>query len=139
MSYDSFEPLDDSPVYVISVVAQLTGLHAQTLRQYDRLGIVAPQRTAGGGRRYSMRDITRLRQVQQLSGEGVGLAGIKQILQLQQMVDVMARRIDELEGDLERAYLLLRHVGAAMTATGNELVPLRETALERRVPPTFPG
>ncbi len=108
----TYDPLDDSPVYVISVVAQLTGLHAQTLRQYDRLGLVAPQRTAGGGRRYSLSDVTRLRQIQQLSGEGVGLEGIRQVLELQQTVAALHRRVDELEADLERAYLLLRHVGA---------------------------
>jgi len=108
----TYDPLDDSPVYVISVVAQLTGLHAQTLRQYDRLGLVAPQRTAGGGRRYSLRDVTRLRQIQQLSGEGVGLEGVRRVLELQQTVAALHRRVDELEADLERAYLLLRHVGA---------------------------
>jgi MerR family transcriptional regulator/heat shock protein HspR len=108
----TYDPLDDSPVYVISVVAQLTGLHAQTLRQYDRLGLVAPQRTAGGGRRYSLSDVTRLRQIQELSGEGVGLEGVRRVLELQQTVAALRRRVDELEADLERAYLLLRHVGA---------------------------
>lgn len=121
------DPLDDTPVYVISVVAQLTGLHAQTLRQYDRIGLVAPQRTAGGGRRYSMRDVLRLQQVQQLSADGVSLSGIKHILELQQLVAQMSRRIDELETDLERAYLILRHVSA--TATGSDVVPVRQNPL----------
>lgn len=75
-----YELTEDTPVYVISVAAQLSGLHPQTLRQYDRLGLVSPDRTAGRGRRYSARDIELLRQVQQLSqDEGINLAGIKQL------------------------------------------------------------
>ncbi|HUA29950.1 MAG TPA: MerR family transcriptional regulator, partial [Streptosporangiaceae bacterium] len=78
-----FELNDDSPVYVISVAAQMSGLHAQTLRAYDRLGLVSPGRAAGGGRRYSLRDILVLREVQRLSQEeGVNLSGIKRILEL---------------------------------------------------------
>ena len=73
-----FELSDDTPVYVISVAAQLSGLHPQTLRAYDRLGLVSPGRTGGGGRRYSLRDILILREVQRLSQEeGVNLSGIK--------------------------------------------------------------
>lgn len=128
------DPLDDSPVYVISVVAQLTGLHAQTLRQYDRLGLVAPQRTPGGGRRYSLRDMSRLRQVQQLSSEGVGLEGIRQILDLQRTVAGLQQRVDELEGDLERAYLLLRHVGAAPPHGTELVVRNRSTLVHRHAP-----
>ena len=71
---------DDAPVFVISVAAELAGMHAQTLRQYDRLGLVSPGRTPGGGRRYSPRDVALLREVQRLSQEdGVNLAGIKRI------------------------------------------------------------
>ena len=71
-----FSPDDETPVFVISVAAQLAGMHAQTLRQYDRLGLVSPSRTRGGGRRYSARDVTLLREVQRLSqDEGVSLAG----------------------------------------------------------------
>src|ERR1700729_1016882 len=74
---------DDTPVYVISVAAELSGLHPQTLRSYDRLGLVSPGRAAGRGRRYSMRDILVLREVQRLSQEeGVNLSGIKRILEL---------------------------------------------------------
>ena len=81
--------------YVISVAAELTGMHAQTLRTYDRLGLVTPARTSGGGRRYSSRDITMLRRIQQLSQEeGVNLAGIKTIIEL-------TERIESLEGQLE--------------------------------------
>ena len=82
-----FSPDDETPVFVISVAAQLAGMHAQTLRQYDRLGLVSPSRTRGGGRRYSARDVTRLREVQRLSqDEGVSLAGIQRILDLENQV-----------------------------------------------------
>jgi len=79
-----FELTDDTPVYVISVAAQLSGLHPQTLRAYDRLGLVSPGRAAGGGRRYSLRDILSLREIQRLSQEeGINLNGIKRILELE--------------------------------------------------------
>ena len=75
---------EDAPVFVISVAAELAGMHAQTLRQYDRLGLVSPGRTAGRGRLYSTRDIVLLREVQRLSQEeGINLAGIKRILMLE--------------------------------------------------------
>ena len=79
-----YELSDDLPVYVISVAAQLSGMHPQTLRAYDRLGLVSPGRSAGRGRRYSMRDILALREIQRLSQEeGVNLSGIKRILDLE--------------------------------------------------------
>ena len=78
-----FDDFDTAPVFAISVVAQLTGMHPQTLRQYDRVGLVTPQRTSGGGRRYSARDVERLREIQHLSGEGIGLTGVKRILDLE--------------------------------------------------------
>jgi MerR family transcriptional regulator/heat shock protein HspR len=79
-----FELSDDTPVYVISVAAQLSGMHPQTLRAYDRLGLVSPGRSAGRGRRYSLRDVLVLREVQRLSQEeGVNLSGIKRILELE--------------------------------------------------------
>jgi MerR family transcriptional regulator/heat shock protein HspR len=84
MEANYFDLSDDTPVYVISVAAQLSGLHPQTLRQYDRLGLVSPGRTAGRGRLYSTRDIMMLREVQRLSQEeGINLAGIKRILTLE--------------------------------------------------------
>ena len=95
---------DDTPVYVISVAATLAGMHPQTLRQYDRLGLVTPGRTAGRGRRYSARDIAVLRQVQQLSqDEGVNLAGIKRILELEDHVNALRARLLELQSALEAA------------------------------------
>jgi MerR family transcriptional regulator/heat shock protein HspR len=88
-------------VFVISVAAQLSGLHAQTLRSYDRLGLVSPGRSAGGGRRYSARDIALLREVQRLSQEeGVNLAGIKRIIELEQLVDELQNRVDELVAEV---------------------------------------
>ena len=73
-------PADDESVYVISVAAELSGMHPQTLRQYDRLGLVSPGRESGRGRRYSLRDIASLRNIQRLVGEGVNLAGIARII-----------------------------------------------------------
>ena len=88
---------DDTPVYVISVAATLAGLHPQTLRQYDRLGLVSPNRTGGRNRLYSMRDIARLRQIQRLASDGVNLAGIMRILELEEQIDHLRGRLESLE------------------------------------------
>ena len=94
---------DDAPVFVISVAAELAGMHAQTLRQYDRLGLVTPSRTLGGGRRYSARDVALLREVQRLSqDEGVNLAGIKRIIELESQVDALRSRLAELSAEILR-------------------------------------
>lgn len=94
----------DAPVYVISVAAELAGMHPQTLRQYDRLGIVSPGRTTGRGRRYSMRDVRTLREVQRLSQEeGINLAGIKRILELQHEVEQLREQVFHLANELEAA------------------------------------
>jgi MerR family transcriptional regulator, heat shock protein HspR len=99
-----FAPRDEDPVFVISVAAQLAGMHAQTLRQYDRLGLVSPSRTRGGGRRYSARDVARLRDVQRLSqDEGISLAGIQRILELENQVAALQSRVAELTAEVERA------------------------------------
>ena len=98
-----FSPDDDTPVFVISVAAELAGMHAQTLRQYDRLGLVSPSRTRGGGRRYSARDVALLREVQRLSHEGVSLAGIQRILDLENQVNALRARVAELREALEHA------------------------------------
>ena len=93
---------EDAPVFVISVAAELAGMHAQTLRQYDRLGLVSPGRTAGGGRRYSPRDVALLREVQRLSQEdGVNLAGIKRIIELESRVEALQARVHELLEELQ--------------------------------------
>src|ERR1700683_3213919 len=96
-----FDLSDDTPVYVISVAAQLSGLHAQTLRAYDRLGLVSPGRSAGGGRRYSLRDILALREVQRLSQEEkVNLIGIKRILELEDQERLSRMRLAELHAEI---------------------------------------
>ena len=92
----------ETPVYVISVAAELAGMHAQTLRQYDRLGLVTPSRTRGGGRRYSSRDVDRLREVQRLSAEGVSLAGIQRVLDLELEVEALRSRVAQLLADNDR-------------------------------------
>jgi MerR family transcriptional regulator, heat shock protein HspR len=98
-----FSPDDDAPIFVISVAATLAGMHAQTLRQYDRLGLVSPSRTRGGGRRYSGRDVAMLREVQRLSQEeGVSLAGIQRILDLENQVAALRARVAELADEVER-------------------------------------
>jgi MerR family transcriptional regulator/heat shock protein HspR len=109
---------DDAAVFVISVAAQLAGMHAQTLRQYDRLGLVSPSRTRGGGRRYSARDIARLRTVQRLSQEdGISLAGIQRILELEHEVSRLEERVEVLTAELERARLE-RSAAARVFAAG---------------------
>lgn len=123
---------EDTPVFVISVAAQLSGLHAQTLRTYDRQGLVSPGRSPGGGRRYSMRDIALLREVQRLSQEhGVNLVGIKRIIELENQVDALRSRVQELTEELAAAYAAAEQAAAAVHASyRKDLVPVRrETAL----------
>src|SRR5690554_1277738 len=97
-------PGPDAKVFVISIAAELSGLHPQTLRTYDRLGIVAAGRTAGGGRRYSVRDIELLQMVAQLTAEGLGLEGVKRVIQLQNQVARLEARVAELEAELVQAH-----------------------------------
>ncbi len=92
---------DDAAVYVISIASQLSGLHPQTLRQYDRLGLVSPGRASGRGRRYSLRDIALLRNVQRLIGEGINHAGIKRIIELESAVANMAIEVAKLRVEVD--------------------------------------
>ncbi len=94
-------PDDDAGLYVISVAAELSGLHPQTLRQYDRLGLVSPDRTAGRNRRYSLRDIASLRMVQRLVGEGINHAGIKRIIELESAMANMAIEVAKLRIEVD--------------------------------------
>jgi MerR family transcriptional regulator/heat shock protein HspR len=120
---------DDAPVFVISVAAQLAGMHAQTLRQYDRIGLVTPGRTVGGGRRYSARDVALLREVQRLSqDEGVNLAGIKRIIELEATVDALRARVAELAAELDHAHAEL----AARRQTAGALVVWQPAARRPR-------
>jgi MerR family transcriptional regulator/heat shock protein HspR len=92
---------DDARTFLISVAAELAGMHAQTLRTYDRLGLVTPSRTSGGGRRYSERDVDLLREVQRLSqDEGVNLAGIKRIIELTNQVQALQSRLQEMADEI---------------------------------------
>ncbi|HUA29160.1 MAG TPA: helix-turn-helix transcriptional regulator [Streptosporangiaceae bacterium] len=132
-----FQLSDDSPVYVISVAAEMSGLHAQTLRTYDRLGLVSPGRAAGGGRRYSLRDILVLREVQRLSQEeGVNLSGIKRILELENEREQSRRLLTELHAEIAQLRAELestRAVAARLAALlrsrneGAALVPVRRS------------
>jgi len=93
---------ENSRTFLISVAAELAGMHAQTLRTYDRIGLVSPQRSSGGGRRYSERDVDMLREVQRLShDEGVNLAGIKRIIELTNQVEALQSRVKEMAAELE--------------------------------------
>jgi MerR family transcriptional regulator, heat shock protein HspR len=139
-----FELTDDTPVYVISVAAQLSGLHPQTLRAYDRLGLVSPGRAAGRGRRYSLRDILILREVQRLSQEeGINLSGIKRILELELAEQHSRLRLAELHAEINqlRAELESTRAVAARLATllrnrgeGGALVPVRDPGVRRPSP-----
>ncbi|AKN15390.1 heat shock protein transcriptional repressor HspR [Mycobacterium haemophilum] len=102
MARNSRDPRkQESRTFLISVAAELAGMHAQTLRTYDRLGLVSPSRTSGGGRRYSQHDVELLRQVQRLSqDEGVNLAGIKRIIELTNQVDALQLKLQELTDEL---------------------------------------
>lgn len=97
----------DTPVYVISVVAELTGLHPQTLRAYDRQGLVSPGRSPGGGRRYSMRDVETLRHVMELTSAGIGIEGVRRILQLEAQVEALQAENRQLHAELDDTRRLL--------------------------------
>lgn len=116
---------ENTPLFPIATAAELSGLHPQTLRQYDRLGLVSPTRTAGRTRRYSMRDIVALREVQALSAEGLNLEGIKRILTLQKENHELTTRVRQLESAL--ADEVVRRQGRRVFAAGaeGEVIPLR--------------
>jgi MerR family transcriptional regulator/heat shock protein HspR len=111
-------------VFVISVAAEMAGMHPQTLRQYDRLGLVRPGRAGGGGRRYTERDVELLREVQRLSQEdGVNLAGIKRIIELEHQVEALQARVRELNEELARTE------ASVLASLRRDLVPVPKTAL----------
>ncbi|HSA40981.1 MAG TPA: helix-turn-helix domain-containing protein [Mycobacterium sp.] len=106
------ESRGETRTFLISVAAELAGMHAQTLRTYDRLGLVRPQRSSGGGRRYSERDVELLREVQRLSQrDGVNLAGIKRIIELTNQVEALQDRLREMAAELEAARAVRRASG----------------------------
>jgi MerR family transcriptional regulator/heat shock protein HspR len=116
---------EDDPIFSIAHAAELAGMHPQTLRQYDRLGLVSPGRTAGRTRRYSMRNIVQLREVQRLSNEGLNLEGIRRILELENTVTDLSHRVRELESMLADALIARPGSRVFAAGTGGEVVPLR--------------
>jgi MerR family transcriptional regulator/heat shock protein HspR len=136
MSDDFSNPMppgvtDEAPVFVISVAATLAGMHPQTLRQYDRIGLVSPGRASGRGRRYSARDIAMLREVQRLSQEeGINLAGVKRILELESHVAALQARLGEVLADLEAMHgEIARRERAVHQSYRRDLVPIEPQAV----------
>jgi MerR family transcriptional regulator/heat shock protein HspR len=146
-----FGPGDDAPVYIISVAAQLAGLHPQTLRTYDRMGLVSPGQPAGQGRqrRYSLRDVLALREVQRLSQEeGVNLSGIKRILELdrelrrhQQHLAEVTTELAQLRMELESTRAVAARLAGLLRSRsgGGQLVPVHGTSRPAASPGTPPG
>ena len=123
------DPAYDAKVLMISVAARMAGMHPQTLRQYDRLGLVQPGRAPGGGRRYSVRDVVLLREVQRLSqDDGVNLAGIKRIIGLERMLEQMQQRVAELESALDAAYARVAEMESLSAFPRRDLVPTTRTS-----------
>lgn len=116
---------ENSPLFAIAIAAELAEMHPQTLRQYDRLGLVSPRRTAGKSRRYSMRDVAQLREIARLGAEGVSLEGIRRVLDLENRVVDLEERVRELEATL--ADELLNRPGRRVFAAGEsgDVVSLR--------------
>ena len=117
---------ENTPLFVISVAAELALMHPQTLRQYDRLGLVSPRRTLGQSRRYTMRNVAQLRQIAALSAEGVSLEGIKRILELENNNAELKQRVRDLEQAL--ANELMNRPGARVFAAGDQGVCLLYTS-----------
>jgi MerR family transcriptional regulator/heat shock protein HspR len=113
-------PGPDAAVYVISVAAELTGLHPQTLRTYERLGLITPGRTGGGGRRYSHSDIELLREIAELTSHGIGLEGVRRVLDLENRVAALTLRNEELVAELEATREALRGVVTTRRTTATK-------------------
>ena len=128
-------PGPNVPVYVISVAAELTGLHPQTLRQYDRVGLVSPGRTGGGGRRYSLHDIETLRLVADLTAVGIGLEGVRRILELENTVAALRGRNEELIGEIERLRQIADLATSALLEQRSKLPVLRRGTTISRIDP----
>jgi MerR family transcriptional regulator/heat shock protein HspR len=126
-------PDRDRALYIISVAAELAGVHAQTLRIYERKGLIEPQRTQGGSRRYSERDIALLRRIQELTNDGVSLVGVRRILELEDELQRSEARVHDLDVALEEAR---RELAAAVEQVHRsyrrELVPLSQAVVRSR-------
>lgn len=127
-------PGPTQPVYVISVAAEITGLHPQTLRQYDRLGLVTPGRTGGGGRRYSLRDIEVLQEIARLTSSGIGLEGVKRILELEHQVAALQSRNRELRAREAALKAALDEAMAALRGRRPNLPAVRGIGTMVRLP-----
>ncbi len=121
-------PGPEAAVYVISVAAELSGLHPQTLRTYERVGLITPGRTSGGGRRYSHRDIELLREIAELTAAGIGIEGVRRILVMEHRAAALAQRNAELQAELEATREALRQALTARRGSGgpNKLPVLRQ-------------
>lgn len=128
-------PGPNTPVYVISVAAELTGLHPQTLRQYDRAGLVSPGRTGGGGRRYSLNDIELLRVVADLTAAGIGLEGVRRILDLENQVAALRSRNAELRARVAELQSALDDAAVALRSRRSNLPALRTEQILGRFDP----
>jgi len=129
-------PDPQAAVYVISVAAELTGLHPQTLRTYERMGLITPGRTGGGGRRYSHRDIELLRQIAQVTSAGIGIEGVRRILELEDRIEALAARNAELVVELEATREALRQVAAGRRTPESPIVkPANKLPVLRRPDP----
>ncbi|HEX5086736.1 MAG TPA: MerR family transcriptional regulator [Nocardioides sp.] len=119
-------PGPDAAVFVISVAAELTGLHPQTLRTYERMGLITPGRTGGGGRRYSPRDIDLLREISELTSAGIGIEGVRRILELENRVAALAARNEELQAELAATREALREALAGRPRQPGKLPAVRQ-------------
>ncbi len=126
-------PGPEVPVYVISIAAELTGLHPQTLRSYERLGLLTPGRAGGGGRRYSLRDIELLREIADLTASGIGIEGVRRILDLENQAAALHLRNQELQAELEATREALRQAltGRPLERPINRLPVVREPSIGR--------
>jgi MerR family transcriptional regulator/heat shock protein HspR len=119
-------------LYIISVAAELAGVHAQTLRIYERKGLIEPERTAGGSRRYSDRDIELLQRIQELTNEGVSLAGVRRILDLEAELDEAREEIERLSAAVREARREAEEARRARAKSAAALVPLPQTVVRVR-------
>lgn len=117
-------PAPDAAVYVISVAAELTGLHPQTLRTYERMGLITPGRTAGGGRRYSHHDLELLREIADLTAHGIGIEGVRRILELDNQVTALRLVNEDLRAELRATRAALRQARAAAGAVRPNTLPI---------------
>ncbi len=126
-------PPPEAAVFVISVAAELSGLHPQTLRTYERMGLITPGRTPGGGRRYSYRDIEHLRVIADLTGSGIGIEGVRRILELESAVAMLRAQRVELLAELDAAREALRQALAARPAPESRLPAVRPPSAQQAI------